>query len=144
METEEEKDHSKIKQNSCTYVVIHFKNKKPDVRDVTSDKLLLTMLIGTPPLQDLNPDTLQASSLQDQLPGCLQIFGLEPEQDLTLGNPLKLDEPKPPTLTLPTLKVTVNPTNQWAGQAIDPKITWATTEGETKKLPIENRPPRDD
>ncbi|KAJ9064230.1 hypothetical protein DSO57_1032642 [Entomophthora muscae] len=37
--------------------------------DVTSDKLLLTMLIGKPQLQDLNPDTLQAASLQDQLPG---------------------------------------------------------------------------
>ncbi|KAJ9078774.1 hypothetical protein DSO57_1003238 [Entomophthora muscae] len=103
---------------------------------VTSDKLLLTMLTGKPQLQDLNPDTLRA--------GGLQIFGFEPEQDLTSGNPLRLDESKSPTSTLPMLKVPVNSTNQRAGLAIDPKITWATTEGETKKLSIERGPPRDD
>ncbi|KAJ9048073.1 hypothetical protein DSO57_1039784 [Entomophthora muscae] len=102
------------------------------------------MLTGTPQLRDLNPDTLRAASLKDQPPGCPQIFGLKPEQDLTSGNSLKLDEPKPPTLTLPTLKVPVNPTNQRAGLAIEPKIARATTEGETNKLPIEHRPPRDD
>ncbi|KAJ9084802.1 hypothetical protein DSO57_1020482 [Entomophthora muscae] len=104
--------------------------------DVKSDKLLLTILPGKPQLQDSNPDTLRAASLQ--------IFGLKPEQYLTLENPLKIDESKSPTLTLPTLKVPVNSTNQQAGQAIDPKITWATTEGETKKLPIERGLPRDD
>ncbi|KAJ9054473.1 hypothetical protein DSO57_1014153 [Entomophthora muscae] len=31
-----------------------------------------------------------------------------------------------------------------AGQAKDPGITLATTEGKTKKLPVERRPPRDD
>ncbi|KAJ9050247.1 hypothetical protein DSO57_1016224 [Entomophthora muscae] len=51
---------------------------------VTSDKLLLTMLTGKPQLRDSNPDTLRAASPQDQPPGCLQIFGLGPEQDLTL------------------------------------------------------------
>ncbi|KAJ9090260.1 hypothetical protein DSO57_1004506 [Entomophthora muscae] len=84
------------------------------------------MLIRTPQLWDLNPDTQRAASLQ--------IFGLKPEQDLTSGNPLEHDEPKPPTLTLPTLKVPVKSTYQWVGQAIDPKITRATAEW----------PPRDD
>ncbi|KAJ9081269.1 hypothetical protein DSO57_1016457 [Entomophthora muscae] len=111
---------------------------------VTSDKLLLTMLTGKPQLQDSNPDTLRATSPQDQPPGCLQIFGLEPEQDLTLGNPLKLEESKSSTLTLPTLKVPVYSTNQQAGLAIEPKITQATTEKEIKKLPIKRGPPRDD
>ncbi|KAJ9051850.1 hypothetical protein DSO57_1000510 [Entomophthora muscae] len=76
---------------------------------------------------------------------CLQPadFWAQTRAGFSSGNPLKL-ELKPPTLKLPTLKVSVNPTNQQAGQAIDPKITWATTEGETKKLPIERRPPRDD
>ncbi|KAJ9066973.1 hypothetical protein DSO57_1004403 [Entomophthora muscae] len=101
---------------------------------VTSDKLLLNILIVKPQLQDLNPDALQTASLQAQPPGCLQIFGLKPVQDLTLGNPLKLDEPKPPTLTLPTLKVPINPTNQQVDQAIDPEITWATTEGEQRNF----------
>ncbi|KAJ9083267.1 hypothetical protein DSO57_1036379 [Entomophthora muscae] len=94
------------------------------------------MLTGKPQLQDSNPDTLQA--------GSPQIFGLEPEQDLTSGNPLKLDESKSLTLTLPTLKVPVYSTNQRAGLTIEPKITWATTEKEIKKLPIKCRPPRDD
>ncbi|KAJ9068814.1 hypothetical protein DSO57_1024906 [Entomophthora muscae] len=49
---------------------------------VMSDKLLLTMLTGNPQLQDLNPDSLQAASLQ--------IFGLKLEQYWTLENPLKL------------------------------------------------------
>ncbi|KAJ9061709.1 hypothetical protein DSO57_1017961 [Entomophthora muscae] len=92
-------------------------------RAVTSDKLLLTMLIGKPQLRDSNPDTLWAASLQDQPPGCLQIFVLKPEQDSTSGNPLKLDEPKSPTSTLPMLKVPVNPTNQRVGQVKDPSIT---------------------
>ncbi|KAJ9058730.1 hypothetical protein DSO57_1009324 [Entomophthora muscae] len=35
---------------------------------VTSDKLLLTMLTGKSQLQDLNPDTPRAASLQDRLP----------------------------------------------------------------------------
>ncbi|KAJ9062478.1 hypothetical protein DSO57_1010267 [Entomophthora muscae] len=103
---------------------------------VTSDKLLLTMLNEKPQLQDSNPDILQAASPQ--------IFGFEPEQDLTSENPLRLDESKSPTLTLPTLNVPVNSTNQRAGLAIDPKITWATMKGETKKIPIECGPPRDD
>ncbi|KAJ9084640.1 hypothetical protein DSO57_1022375 [Entomophthora muscae] len=111
---------------------------------VTSDKLLLTMYTGKPQLYDLNPDTLQAASPQDQLPGRPQILGQEPEQDLTLESPLKLDESKSPTLTLPMLKVPVNSTNQRVGLAIEPKITQAITEGETKKLPIERGPPRDD
>ncbi|KAJ9050573.1 hypothetical protein DSO57_1013374 [Entomophthora muscae] len=101
---------------------------------VTSDKLLLTMLTEKPQLQDTDPDTLRAA--------CLQIFGLEPEQDLTLENPLKLDELNSPTLALLRLKDPVNSTNQRAGLAIDPEITWATTEGETENIPIERGPPR--
>ncbi|KAJ9054737.1 hypothetical protein DSO57_1011049 [Entomophthora muscae] len=94
-----------------------------DVVSVTSDKLLLTMLTGKPQLQGTNPDIMQAASPQDQPPSCLQIFGLEQEQDLTLGNPLRLDESKLPTSTLPMLKVPVNSTNKRTGLAIDPKIT---------------------
>ncbi|KAJ9071111.1 hypothetical protein DSO57_1000785 [Entomophthora muscae] len=86
-------------------------------------KLLLTMLTGKPQLQDLNPDTLRDASLQNQPPVCPQILGQEPEQDLTSENPLKIDESKSPTLTLPTLKVSVNPANQQASLAIEPKIT---------------------
>ncbi|KAJ9076808.1 hypothetical protein DSO57_1022756 [Entomophthora muscae] len=92
-------------------------------KNITSDKLLLIMLTRKPQLRDSNPETMWAASPQDQLPGHLQIFGLEPEQDLNLGNPLRLDESKSPTSTLPTLKVPVNSTNQQAGLAIDPKIT---------------------
>ncbi|KAJ9081575.1 hypothetical protein DSO57_1013281 [Entomophthora muscae] len=133
-----------------TGAALHFVSKwlkpHPDHSEdcVTSDKLLLTMHTGKPQLQDSNPDTLWAASPQDQPPGRPQILGQEPEQDLTLENPLKLDELKSPTLTLPTLNDPVNPANQRAGLAIEPEITWATTEGETKKLPIERRPPRDD
>ncbi|KAJ9058022.1 hypothetical protein DSO57_1016704 [Entomophthora muscae] len=112
--------------------------------DVTSDKLLLTMLTGNPQLQDLNPDTLWAASSQDQPPGCLQIFRLEPEQNMTLENPLKLDESKTSTSTLPSLKVPVNSTNQQAGLAIEPKITQASTEKEIEKLPNKYGLPRDD
>ncbi|KAJ9089419.1 hypothetical protein DSO57_1013357 [Entomophthora muscae] len=90
----------------------------------------------------------QTAKLFFKPPACrtsrLQIFGLEPEQDLILGNPPKLDESKSPTLTLPTLKVSVNSTNQQTGLAIDPEISWTTTKGEIKKLPIERKPPRDD
>ncbi|KAJ9054016.1 hypothetical protein DSO57_1018892 [Entomophthora muscae] len=89
------------------------------------------------------PDPLQAASLQGQLPGCPQFFGLKPEQDLTLENPLKLDKSNSPTSTPPMLKVPVNSANQQSGPAIDPKITWDHIEGETKKLPIECGPPRD-
>ncbi|KAJ9081781.1 hypothetical protein DSO57_1011130 [Entomophthora muscae] len=111
---------------------------------VTRDKLLLIMHTGKPQLQDLNPDTLWAAILQDQPPGCLQILRQEPEQNLTLENSLKLDESKSSTSTLPTLKDPVNPANQQVGLAIEPKMTQATMEGETKKLPIERRLPRDD
>ncbi|KAJ9072664.1 hypothetical protein DSO57_1025014 [Entomophthora muscae] len=102
---------------------------------VTSDKLLSTMIIEKPQLQDLNPDPLRAASLQ--------FFELKPEQDLTSENPLKLDEYNSPTSTTPTLKVPVNSTNQRAVPAIDPKIPQAHMEGETEKLPIELGPPRD-
>ncbi|KAJ9060403.1 hypothetical protein DSO57_1031232 [Entomophthora muscae] len=44
----------------------------------------------------------------------------------------------------PTPKVPVNPTNESAGQAKDPEITWATAAGEAKKLPVECRSPKDD
>ncbi|KAJ9072866.1 hypothetical protein DSO57_1022685 [Entomophthora muscae] len=101
----------------------------------TSDKFLLTMLIERPQLQDLNPGSLQAASPQ--------FFGLKPEQDLTLENPLKLDKSNSPTSILPTLKVPVNSTNQQAGPATDPRITQAHAEGETENLPIERGPPRD-
>ncbi|KAJ9064752.1 hypothetical protein DSO57_1027023 [Entomophthora muscae] len=110
---------------------------------VTSDKLLLTMLTDKPQLRDSNPDSLRAASPQDQLPGRLQIFGLKPEQDLTLENPLKLDEPKSSTLILPIVKVPVSLTNQQAGLAIEPKITWAFMEGEIEKLPNKCGPPKD-
>ncbi|KAJ9084174.1 hypothetical protein DSO57_1027212 [Entomophthora muscae] len=75
---------------------------------------------------------------------CLQISGLKPERDLTSGNLLRLDELKIPASRFPTPRVPVNPTNGRAGQAKDPGITWAPTEGETKKLPVECGPPRDD
>ncbi|KAJ9054977.1 hypothetical protein DSO57_1008863 [Entomophthora muscae] len=74
----------------------------------------------------------------------LQIFGLKPERDLTLGNFLRHDELKLPASRLPTSKVPVNPTNESAGQAKDPGITWATAAGEAKKLPMECGPPKDD
>ncbi|KAJ9083505.1 hypothetical protein DSO57_1034073 [Entomophthora muscae] len=118
--------------------------KKTNTLLVTSEKLLLTMLTGNPQLRDSNPDSLQATSPQDQPPGCPQIFGLEQEQDLTSENPLNLDESKVFTLTLPTVKVPVNLTNQRAGLAKEPKITWASTEEEIKKLPNKRGPPRDD
>ncbi|KAJ9053198.1 hypothetical protein DSO57_1026595 [Entomophthora muscae] len=89
-----------------------------------------------PQLRGSNPNTLQAASLQ--------IFGLKLEQDLTSGNLLRLDELKLPASKLLTPKVPVNPTNERAGQAKDPGIMWATTEGETKNLPVERGPPRDD
>ncbi|KAJ9088192.1 hypothetical protein DSO57_1025633 [Entomophthora muscae] len=60
--------------------------------DVMSDKLLSTMLIEKPKLQESNPDTPWASSPQ--------FFGFKQEQDLTWGNLLKLDEPSLPT-TMP-------------------------------------------
>ncbi|KAJ9068652.1 hypothetical protein DSO57_1026534 [Entomophthora muscae] len=103
---------------------------------VTSDKLLLTILIEKPQLRDqiLTPRGP---------PSCPQFFELEPEQDLTSENPLKLDESNSPTSTLPMLKVPVNLTNQQEGPAIDPRITQAHTEGETEELLIERGPPRD-
>ncbi|KAJ9055356.1 hypothetical protein DSO57_1004873 [Entomophthora muscae] len=103
---------------------------------VTSDKLLLTMCIGKPQLWGSHPNILQAASPQ--------ISGLKPEQDLTSGNLLRLNELKLPALRFLTPKIPVNPTNERAGQAKDPGITQATTEGKTKKLPVERRPPRDD
>ncbi|KAJ9052551.1 hypothetical protein DSO57_1033043 [Entomophthora muscae] len=111
---------------------------------VTSDKLLLTMLIGKPQLQDLNPDILQPASPQDQLPSHLQISGLEPEQDSTSGNLLRLDELKVPASRFPTPRVPVDPANEREGQAKDHRIAGASTERETKKLPVEHRSPRDD
>ncbi|KAJ9049604.1 hypothetical protein DSO57_1022721 [Entomophthora muscae] len=111
---------------------------------VISDKLLLNTLTGKPQLQDSNPNTLWAASPQDQLPGCPQISVLKPERDLTLGNLLRLDELKIPASKFLMPRVPVNLTNEREGQAKDPGITWASTEGETKKLPVECGPPRDD
>ncbi|KAJ9048484.1 hypothetical protein DSO57_1034717 [Entomophthora muscae] len=48
------------------------------------------MLMGKHQLQDLNPETLRAASLQDWLPSHLQFPGLKPERDLNLGNLLRL------------------------------------------------------
>ncbi|KAJ9083281.1 hypothetical protein DSO57_1036239 [Entomophthora muscae] len=110
---------------------------------VTSDKLLSTMLIERPQLRDSNPGSLRAASLQGQLPGCPQFFGLEPEQDLTSENPLKLGKSNSPTSIPPTPKDPDNSTNQQAGPATDPRITWAHAEGKPENLPIECRPPRD-
>ncbi|KAJ9087769.1 hypothetical protein DSO57_1029896 [Entomophthora muscae] len=93
---------------------------------ITNDKLLLTMFMEKPQLQDLNPKTLQAASLQ--------FPGLKPERDLNFG-----ESPEPLTP-----KVPVNPTNESTGQAKDPEITWATALGEAKKLPVECTPPKDD
>ncbi|KAJ9086478.1 hypothetical protein DSO57_1003812 [Entomophthora muscae] len=114
-----------------------------DISDVTNDILLLTILIGKPQLQDSNPNTLQAASLQDQPPSRPQIFGLKPEQDLTLENLLRLDEQKLLASRPPTPKVPVNLNNERAGQAKNPEITWATAAGEAKKLPMECGPPKD-
>ncbi|KAJ9067780.1 hypothetical protein DSO57_1035728 [Entomophthora muscae] len=92
---------------------------------VTSEKLLLNMCIGKPQLWGSNPNILQAASLQ--------ISGLKPEQDLTLGNLLRLDELKLPASRFPTPKVHGNPTNERSGQAKDPGITQATTERGNKE-----------
>ncbi|KAJ9049571.1 hypothetical protein DSO57_1023145 [Entomophthora muscae] len=100
------------------------------------------MLIKKPQLRNLNPGISRAASPQGQLPGCPQFFGLKPEQDLTSGNPLKLDEPNVPTPILSTLKVPDKIANQQAGPATDSKITRAHTEGETENFSIECGPPR--
>ncbi|KAJ9053171.1 hypothetical protein DSO57_1026843 [Entomophthora muscae] len=109
---------------------------------VTRDKLLSTILIKKPQLQNSNPGILWAASLQGRPPGCLQFFGLKSEQDLTLENPFKLDEPNVPTPILSTIKVPDKTANQQAGPATDSKITQARTEGKTENFPIERRPPR--
>ncbi|KAJ9081957.1 hypothetical protein DSO57_1009413 [Entomophthora muscae] len=96
------------------------------------------------PLQDLNPNTLQAASPHDQLPGRPQIYGLKLEQDLTSENLLRLEKQKLLASRPPTPQVPVNLTNESAGQAKNPEITWATAAGEAEKLPMECRPPKDD
>ncbi|KAJ9072810.1 hypothetical protein DSO57_1023218 [Entomophthora muscae] len=83
------------------------------------------------------------TSPQGQLPSCLQFFGLEPEQDLTTENPLKLGKSNSPTSIPPTPKAPDNLTNQRAGPATDPGITQAHAEEKTENLPIERGPPRD-
>ncbi|KAJ9060354.1 hypothetical protein DSO57_1031724 [Entomophthora muscae] len=110
--------------------------QKGSKKAVTSDKLLSTMLIEKPKLQESNPDTPWAASLQ--------FFGFKPEQDLTLGNLLKLDEPSLPTTMPPALEVPVNPNNQQNRLATDPGIIQATTEKETNELSVRSGPPRDD
>ncbi|KAJ9049095.1 hypothetical protein DSO57_1028122, partial [Entomophthora muscae] len=77
-------------------------------------------------------------------PGRPQFFGLESEQDLTLENPFKLDEPNVPTPILSTLGVPDKTANKRASPATDSKITQACTEGETENFPIECGPPRGD
>ncbi|KAJ9082209.1 hypothetical protein DSO57_1006654 [Entomophthora muscae] len=94
------------------------------------------MLMEKSQLQESNPKTLWAASLQ--------FPGLKPERDLTLGNLLSLDEQDILASKQPTPKVPVNPTNESAGQAKDPEITWATVAREAKKLPVECRPPKVD
>ncbi|KAJ9057349.1 hypothetical protein DSO57_1023655 [Entomophthora muscae] len=96
---------------------------------ITNDKLLLIMLMGNPQLQDLNPEILRAGSPQDQL---------------TTGNLPRLDELKLLASRLPTSRVSVNLANESGDQAKDPGITWATTVGEVKKLPVECGPPKND
>ncbi|KAJ9060434.1 hypothetical protein DSO57_1030928 [Entomophthora muscae] len=66
-----------------------------------------------------------------------------PAADLTSENPLKLGKSNSPTLIPPTPKAPEDLTNQQAGPATDPGITWAHTEGKTKNLPIERGPPRE-
>ncbi|KAJ9075940.1 hypothetical protein DSO57_1030855 [Entomophthora muscae] len=99
--------------------------------DVLSDKLLSTMLIEKPQLQDLNPGIPRAASPRGQPPA---VFWA---QSRALG------KSNSPTLMPPTLKVPVNATNWRAGSATDPGITWAHAEGETENLPIEHGPHRD-
>ncbi|KAJ9065176.1 hypothetical protein DSO57_1022477 [Entomophthora muscae] len=84
-----------------------------------------------PEFQDLNPKVLRSSSLQDKLP---TVSWTETRAGFDFG-----ESPEPPTP-----KVPVNLTNESAGQAKDPEITWATAAGEAKKLPMECRPPKDE
>ncbi|KAJ9062603.1 hypothetical protein DSO57_1009155 [Entomophthora muscae] len=98
------------------------------VPGVTSDKLLSTIIIKRPQLWESNPDAPRAASPQGQPPGRLQFLGFESESDLTLENLRKSDEPSLPTTMPPALEVPVNPTNQRAGLATDPRITQATAE----------------
>ncbi|KAJ9071145.1 hypothetical protein DSO57_1000150 [Entomophthora muscae] len=60
------------------------------------------------------------------------------------GNLLTLDELNLLALRPPTPKVPVNLNNESAGQAKDPKITWATAAGEAENLLVKCRPPKDD
>ncbi|KAJ9051978.1 hypothetical protein DSO57_1038777 [Entomophthora muscae] len=111
---------------------------------VTSDKLLSTMITKRPQPWESNPGLSQAASPQGQPPSRPQFSGFKSGLDLTSENPLKFDEPSLPTMMPPALGVPVNPTNQQAGLATDPRITWATTEEETKIPSIRNVLPRDD
>ncbi|KAJ9090119.1 hypothetical protein DSO57_1005856 [Entomophthora muscae] len=102
------------------------------------------MLVKKPQLQDSNPGILQAGSLQDQLPGFLRFYGLKLDQDSTSGKLLRPAELKLPASMPPTLNFSVSPANESMGLAKNPKITGAAAEGESKKLPVECRPPGDD
>ncbi|KAJ9059746.1 hypothetical protein DSO57_1038264 [Entomophthora muscae] len=106
------------------------------VPGVTNDKLLLTLLLGNPQLQDPNPDPWQA--------GSQKILGLKPEWDSTLENLLRLDEQKLLASGPSMPRVPVNLANESLGQAKDPELTWATAVRGAKKLPAEWRPPKDD
>ncbi|KAJ9076629.1 hypothetical protein DSO57_1024285 [Entomophthora muscae] len=71
-------------------------------------------------------------------------FWAQTRRGLTLENLLRIDEQKLLTLRPPTPTFPVNPTNESAGQAKNPEITWATAAGEVKKLSVKCRPPKDD
>ncbi|KAJ9057586.1 hypothetical protein DSO57_1021275 [Entomophthora muscae] len=92
-----------------------------------------------PQLWESNPDAPQG-----QPPGRPQFLGFKLELDLTSENLLKFDEPSLTTTMPLALEVSVNPTNQRAGLATDPRITRATTEEEIKIPSIRSGPPRDD
>ncbi|KAJ9082392.1 hypothetical protein DSO57_1004961 [Entomophthora muscae] len=88
-----------------------------------------------------NPEGCQPAGPVSRPPA---FFGLKPDPNLTLvkllrPNNLELPEPMPCLQKDPVI-----PANEIAGLASKPKITGAATAGESKKLSVECRPPRDD
>ncbi|KAJ9070444.1 hypothetical protein DSO57_1007905 [Entomophthora muscae] len=95
-------------------------------------------------LWNSNPKTLQAASLQAQLPCCPRFLGLKPEPNLNLE---KLLRPTSLELHAPIThlqKDPVSPAKESSGLINNPEITGATSVKELKKLPVECGPPKDD
>ncbi|KAJ9082766.1 hypothetical protein DSO57_1001832 [Entomophthora muscae] len=104
---------------------------------IKSDRFLLTMYVIEFQIQDLNPNTLQAGSLQAPLPHCLLFPGLKPEPNSNSEKLMKSINPKLHAPMPHLQKDSFSPTNESAGLVNNPKITGATSGKESKKLSVE-------